>query len=87
MQHLLSMQLFIINPSPSFGLKNLFTLFFKIYEMISYFPGHRYKVSKSGTVTANLGRMACMHYLYKEENLHPDQHQWVFPSFPTILRE
>ena len=57
MQHLLLRQLFITNPSRSIGLKKPLTLFFK-------FPGqfHNFqdKVSESGTVPDNPGRMACM---------------------------
>ena len=60
MQHLSSRQLFITNLSPSIGLKKPVDLFFKISRTISYFPGHRDKVSKSWTVPDNPGRMASM---------------------------
>ena len=53
MQHLSLRQLFITNPSRSVGLKKSLTLLFK-------FPGRRDKVSKSGTVLDNPGRMVCM---------------------------
>ena len=58
MQHLLSRQLLITNPSPSIGLKK------SVDFILLKFPGQfhicRDKVSKSGTVPADPGRMACM---------------------------
>ena len=73
MQHLSSRQLFITVPSPSFGLKKSFDFIFKVSGTISYFSGRQDNISKSGTVPANQGRMACMPPYLSSQTIHWDR--------------